>query len=300
MHAAIDLYIRYGITCIDRKNVQIPFNILFYYYALYKKLKNFPNHSSILDIGSGVGCLPFFIKSDPSFKTYNQIEVTQSLYVTQTTVNSFVFQDDQREMSALDIDMPDAMTPGDITKGWTYECNLNVTIEKDFRCTLFPWWQIPKAFSQKYDIIMCNENICELPESTFLFFAKKTSESLNPNGLLFVHGIGQTSGDRQKLINDRLTALSLVGYRAIVVETIFENNGSLSRPNLILAHSQHADYDKRPKDLFARSFDRSDPFVQGVYGLQEPDGSIRDLKGLHAALSQRLEATYGSAGRPKA
>ncbi|MEQ8866319.1 hypothetical protein [Thalassobaculum sp.] len=296
LYSAIDLYIKYYTTFIDPKNIQIPYNILIYYYSLYKKLKNFPNHATILDIGSGVGCLPFFIHSDNSFQTYNQIEVTQSLYITQSTVNSFVFQDNQCEMSAIEVDMPDAPSPSDVLKQWALDDNIRLQIKKNFRCTLFPWWQIQMAFVRKYDIIMCNENICEMPDDAFLFFMKKISESLNPNGLLFVHGIGQTSGDRQKLIDDRLTTLSLIGYRAIVAETSFENNGSLSRPNLILAHSQHTDYDKLPKNLFARCFDRNDPLVQGIYGLTEPDGSIQDLSSLRAMLCQQLDQTY----RPEA
>lgn len=286
---AVRRFVGFQVGILGHTQVVIPFTSFVYYYALFRKLKRLPGAASILDIGSGLGYLPFFIGDDPAIRAYDAIEVTQSLYVLQSAINSFVFGERQRDL-AVGRFHPGAAVSADLLPRTT---KINRVIELDFaapaRCTLFPWWRINEPFERKYDVVMCNENICEMDLSAFVFFAQKTLGCLTGNGLLFIHGIGKTVGDRHRLIDERLSILLRLGYRALAVETSFENKGRLSRPNLLMmapGHERYGEGQTRTEDF---GFDDEDPVLRSVYGLDEPAGEITDVEALKSELGRRLE-----------
>jgi hypothetical protein len=285
---AISKFVKFHITTFGSMSVSIPFTSFLYYYSLYKKLMNFPNHKSILDIGPGLGYLSLFFSDDNSFQRYNQIEVTQSLYVLQSCLNSFVFQQDQQNLGVSFPDLANYALPLRLPDGRRADDTIDLALDQSFRCSLYPWWKLNDAFKQKYDIIMCNENMCEMDTVSFVFFAQKIRECLTPDGVFFVHGFGKTTGDKAKLIQHRLDVLASIGYRVIVSETSFENNGSLSRPNLILSHNNHQSYERHSDRFNVRNFDAADPMVRSIYGLNAPDGDIRDLESFRSAIVKSI------------
>ncbi len=287
---AIRRFLRFHVLFANRSVVQVPYTGFLYYYALMKKISRFPANRAVLDIGPGLGLMPFLFGNHFALETYNQVEVTQSLYVLQSAINSVVFADRYRDL-AMEWSGPDLLTATELP--WTSdvaEC-IEIALPDRVLCSSFPWWRTQEAFAQSYDIIMSNENICEMDPRAFAYFCDRARHALTPNGVLFIHGIGKTVGDRPRVIRDRLDILADRGFRPILTETSFENGGPLARPNLILVGQRHERYADAGQDMEVRLFDTADPQVRAIYGLDEPDGEVATLKRLRAELTRRLAGT---------
>lgn len=285
---SIRRFVRFHALFANRSPVQVPYTGFLYYYALMKKLAGFPGGRVILDIGPGLGFLPFFFGDDFAVDTYNQIEVTQSLYILQSAINSVVFLDRFRDLAMAEGDAGRFLTASDLPRTTTATETIDIEPGDRVQCSSFPWWRMPEAFSQRYDIIMSNENICEMEPRSLAYFCDRARSALKPDGILYIHGIGKTVGDRARVLRGRLDVIAAYGFRSILSEASFENGGRLARPNLMFVGPQHARYADAGQQFDVRRFDSGDPTVRTIYGLDEPDGEIDSLKSLQAELARQL------------
>lgn len=285
---AIRRFIRFHTVHANRSTIQIPFTGFLYYYALLKKLLGFPEHAAVLDVGPGLGYLPFLLDDRAGFATYNQIEVTQSLYVLQSAINSFVFMEGFRDLAMEEAGSGPCLPAGGLPRSTRAANTIDIAFDTPAACTLFPWWRLHEAFERQYDVILCSENVCEMGETAFAYFCRKALGSLRPNGVLFFHGLGKTIGNRLELIRERLDMAAACGFRSLLSADSFGNNGRLARPNFVLVGPQHERYGDAVERINLLHFDTDQPMIRAVYGLDEPDGEITDVAALGAALSAAL------------
>lgn len=285
---AIRRFVRFHTVHANRSTIQIPFTGFLYYYALLKKLRGFPEHATVLDVGPGLGYLPFLFDDRARFATYDQIEVTQSLYVLQSAINSFVFMEGFRDLAMDEAGAGPCLPAAELPRPTRAVNTIDIAFDMPPACSLFPWWRLNEAFGHQYDVILCSENVCEMDEAAFGYLCRKALGSLRPNGVLFIHGLGKTIGRRHELIRERLDMAGGHGFRSLLSETSFENGGRLARPNFVLVGPRHERYGDAVEQIHLLHFDTDQPMVRAVYGLDEPDGEITDVAALSAALTRYL------------
>lgn len=281
---------------IGGDRVRVPFTSLLYYYSLFRKLRNFPRRQAVLDIGAGLGYLPFFLDADCGIETYNQVEVTQSLYLLQSSINACVFGERQRNLATGDSLLPAPLSPETVPRATRVTGSIEIDFPITPACTLFPWWRFDDAFRRTYDVIMSNENICEMDVEALAYIADRAVRSLNPEGFFFIHGIGKTTGARADLIRERMDVLSAAGFRAVLFEPTFGENGKLARPNFILVAPGHPLHANAKRTLRAAEFDLDDPVFGAIYGAGDPDGDITDVATLKAEVTRYLERSLRGNG----
>ncbi|MDF1794601.1 MAG: hypothetical protein P1U88_22010 [Thalassobaculaceae bacterium] len=284
--AATQRYLRFHRILFGARPAIVPVSRLLYTYLIFRKIKALSDPGAILEIGAADGYLPLFIATDDSFKTYDQMEVTQSYYVFQSLIGSHVWG-----TAHLDLAKDDARYAGPIVRGWDNPrskkgARLALEIHSDVRSTLFPWWRFNEAFDRRYNLIMSNENICEISLEAFIYYAEQIACSLTPNGMFFVHGIGRT---REKSdLDKRLVILRDVGLRPTLLETTQANGGPLHTPNLMFIGPRHPDHGTWSGNFTGRRFNTDDPAIRRAYGLDEPAGHITGHDQFVAALREYL------------
>lgn len=287
MVRACSRFVDFQTAMFGHQAVKIPVAELLNSYVLYRKISRMSVGSRILDIGPGASLLPLFLADDDSVQTYSQIEVTQSLFLFQAALNSFLFREAHR---SLVMPAPHYKRPSLSSK----IINMNalspsVVARPHFkqRTTLYPWWRTADAYAQSYDLIMSNENICEMDEAALLHHGEMALDALSDDGLFLIHGVGATKGDKQ-LLDDRMELLAALKFRSVLFETSSDHDGHLARPNRILIGPRHPGYEKAAPIKSVRQFDPEHPFVKSIYSFDQPEGDIKDTNGLVLALSDAL------------
>ncbi|MEQ9334307.1 class I SAM-dependent methyltransferase [Thalassobaculum sp.] len=242
----------------------IPLGGLLGAYLICRKIVGMPRHARILDIGPGCGILSLFLAEREDIERYAQIEVTQSLYIAQAQVNRIAFGD-------LAVDL--------VSDGG---------VGADSRCVHYPWWEIDRAFEDTYDVIMMNENMCEMPGTAFRRYLAGTRRTLAKDGLLLISGVGRTLSP--DVLADRLAALREFEFRPVVANQAYYHGGPLSAPNLLLVAEGHPRYATAGNQYDQLAFDESDPLVRSIYGLDRPDLPLLPRNALIGEIAGRLRS----------
>ncbi|MEQ8587382.1 MAG: hypothetical protein RLO01_18505 [Thalassobaculaceae bacterium] len=285
--AAVRSFVDLHRAVLDREPARIPLGTLTYQYLVARKVAAFPRHASVLDIGPGEGYQSFYLSRDASVETYSAVEVTQSLYMLQTLVGDRAFGGKFRNHAVDPQPYPALHFPALRADGAAPLSALTVEPQATARSHLFPWWKAHLAFETRYDVVMSNENICEMSTEAFAFYVGEIARRLSPDGVFLVHGIGKTL--EPKTLNERFQILSAVGFRGFIQETTFKNGGRLHTPNLVLVPPGNTRHGEATETFTERRFDESDPVVRAVYGLDRPAGEITT----HAALVDAVRESLG-------
>lgn len=242
----------------------IPLGGLLGGYLIFRKIVGMPRHARILDIGPGCGILSLFLAERDDVERYAQIEVTQSLYIAQAQINRIAFGD-----LAVDLATGGGIGP-------------------DSRCVHYPWWEIDRAFEDSYDVVMMNENMCEMPGTAFRRYLAGTRRTLAKDGLLLINGVGRTLSP--EVLADRLAALREFDFKPLVANHAFYHGGPLSAPNLLLVTEGHPRYATAGDQYDELAFDESDPLVRSIYGLDRPELPLLPRAALIGELAGRLRS----------
>lgn len=273
-------------TLVDREPVRVPLGTLAYKYLTARKIRGFETHGSVLDIGPGEGYLSFYLADDPSIETYAGIEVTQSFYMLQTLIGHQAFGKafrnhavDPAPYPPMHVDRPET------DAGETLE-DLMVAPPSGARGHLYPWWRAPAAFERTYDVIMSNENVCEMSSTAFAYYADRIAQCLSPEGVFLIQGIGKTVDP--KIMVGRLEQLAARGFRSYILGTTAMPDHPLHTPNFVLVPPGNRHHDAAPAQIMTLRFDAGDPVVRSVYGLDHPPGDITTHADLAGAVGEIL------------
>lgn len=272
---------------LDREPARVPLGTLAYQYLVTRKVAAFPHHASVLDIGPGEGYQSFYLSEDSSIESYAGIEVTQSLYMLQTLIGHRAFRGTFRN-HAVDLPpYPALHFPTVQADGSEVLQTLTVAPPASIRSHLFPWWKAHLAFETRYDVVMSNENICEMSGEAFAYYAAEIARCLTQEGVFLIHGIGKTL--KPEVLNERFQILSVLGFRGYIQETTFKNDGRLHTPNLVLVPPGNSRHETASTTYTVRRFEEDDPVVRAVYSLDRPAGEITT----HAELVNAVRESLG-------
>lgn len=284
---AVRLFLKVHNLVAGPRRARIPVGQLLYAYLVYRKLKAFPRHSTILEIGPGEGYVSFFLCQDTEFTHYASVEVTQSLYALQTAVNAISFGDTVRNAAYQAADYePLKLKPSDSTRDVE---QLMINPPATYRAVQYPWWKADQALDRTYDVIMSNENMCEMPSEAFDYYVARATGALSENGVFMIHGIGKTLGP--EVLDDRLSILKRHGFRAYIQEGHFLAGGLAHTPNLVLVREGNPLARNSSEINTKRAYQQNDPVLRAYYGLNRPDGRIKTHSEFVAAVRDRISRT---------
>lgn len=284
--AAMAVLVDMQLSLFPDDGVVLPVEALLSEYLIARKLKALPRHARILDIGPGCGLLPLFLSGLPAVRCYNQIEVTQSLYILQSQVNRACYGPAAVDLAAAATAAPDVFRRLD--GRWAERALPEVPMRGAVRCTHFPWWRIDSAFDVGYDVVMMNENLCEMPKAAAAYYAQNARRALAADGFLLIAGIGATAAP--SILQERLQILGSLGFRVLVANQSQRHGGPLAAPNLLLVGQGHPRFAEASEDFFALAFDEADPVVRAMYGLDRPAGSALEHADLVEEIRRRVVA----------
>lgn len=261
---AADAVVAMQRTWFPGERALVPAGALLYEHLLARKVFGLPDHARVLDIGPGCGFLSLYFSAHAGIERHAQIEVTQSLYLLQAMVNRFAYGD-----AAVDLALaPDAEAP------------------VAARSVHYPWWRIDAAFADSYDLIMMNENMCEMPGVAFERYLAGARRSLRREGYLLIQGIGYALAPQ--ILDERLDSLRKFGFRAVVANQAQKHGGPLAVANLLLVTEGHPRHATANQDYFQLAFDERDPLVRSMFGLDRPMVPLLDDDALKRAIAIRL------------
>lgn len=263
--AAVTRYLDWFQSQFGDDIVPLPMADILAGYLAYTKLTGIVC-GRVLEVGPGYGCLALFLCDDPTVRSYDMIEITQALYVIQSGLCSHtygkafrnhalapIFEGDQGRLAAW----PDGARPS------------FVRLKREFRCSLYPWWQTHLPMAQQYDVVMSNANLAEFSPEALQYYLRRWKDALSEAGYLIVQDIGSnlhTSVDRV------LKALDEHGYRALV-KCVGNTDGKyFFLWNLMLVTPAHPDYSTARSVLEPMVLVADNAAVRKVYGLDRPKG----------------------------
>ncbi len=266
---AVAVYIKWYRSNFPDVTVPIPFGDVMAYYLAYTKLHGIAGRSRVLEVGPGYGLMSMFVSGDPAIETYDTIEITQSLYVLQASIGRHCFDESFRS-AALPADDPAPVgrIEDDSTLAQPHHA-FSLKMGRQFRSTLYPWWQIDEPLGKRYDVIVSNSNLREMAPEARRYYLGNWRRALADDGYVLVQDLGhRVQGDDAEIMQE----LDARGYRALA--KYFGDHGSkhLHMWNLLLVTERHPDYAQaRPlSDSLVLVADNET--VRRVYGLDRPAG----------------------------
>lgn len=283
---AVRKYIVWHRTCFPDSDIPIPIADIVVHYLAYLKISGLTARGRVLEVGAGYGFMALFARRDPTIKQYNALEITQSLYIAQSSLYSFLYGTNFcNKILEINTHNPpensrDHMEMTGRTEGFS------IDTPRSFRCVLFPWWSVGEALRQTYDVIVSNANITEMSPGALTYYAGKWSRALSDSGCLVIQDLGH---DVRRAVDEVLGVLSKAGFRALV-RSLGDNDGKfLQHGNLLLVTDRHPEFELAKPLGKKRVFETNSATVRSVYGLDRPAGdnmSVREFVGL---LSRRLQ-----------
>ncbi|EDP62611.1 hypothetical protein BAL199_13748 [alpha proteobacterium BAL199] len=268
---AITRYVGWYRTLFPDTAVPIPIVDFLAQYVAYTKLRGLPNRANVLEFGSGLGLMVFFMSEDDAVKCFDLVEITQSLFVAQASICSYCYGDVFQNHALTSVQQPDNENIPMKQRG------VGIDIPREFRSSLFPWWQVNIALSGRYDGIVSNSNLAEMSASSLDYYLKNWNETLTNAGHILIQDLGSQLNHRHL---DVLDAVDKAGYRALarVVGTVGERRFMCE--NLLLVAESHPDFDVARSVIDGPFLLQDHETVRLVFGLDRPKGvmlSVHDM-----------------------
>lgn len=291
---ALVSFARLHVRVFQGDRVTLPLNTMMSSYLVARKLRALPRHGSMLEIGPGTGYLAFFTGAKHGFGARTQIEVTQSLYLMQSLVNDFLFEERALDLA---IEREESAAVGTLTDGMrirhgAYESIPTVTWRPEPAMTQVPWWRIDDALDGRttYDVIVANANLYEMTFGAFVYYFESFRRCLAPHGAVLMQDLGLRRGTEAL---NRMETLIALGYRPLVHVTAGKAGRGMATENLLLVTEGHPHWAETAADFKAEHFPADIPLVRAVYGLDRPEGVRITREDLAARVGTALGAVAG-------
>lgn len=171
---ALTDWARWFCQTFHAETCKLPFDTMLAHLVLYTKLRAWPESNGILEIGPGCGYLAFYLKQHKALLGYSQIEVCESFYLMQASVNAWCF-DHVQEMAAIG---------GPVARDYDATFYPAGPIARHY-----PWWELA-AVQESFDIITANACLNEMTPQAFAHYLQIIKETLRPNGAVMAQCIG--------------------------------------------------------------------------------------------------------------
>ncbi|MEQ8398039.1 hypothetical protein [Thalassobaculum sp.] len=281
----ITRYVGWYRTLFPDATVPIPIVDFIAQYAVYTKLRGLPSRSRVLEFGSGLGLIAFFMSVDDAVSCFDLVEITQSLFVMQASICSHCYGEAFQNHALIST----GQTDGDVSQ--TAQRGLGVDIPRKFRSKLFPWWRANIALAGRYDGIISNSNLAEMSDSALGYYLENWNATLTDAGHILVQDLGSQRSYRHL---DVLAAIDKAGYRALARVVGIIGDRRFTCENLLLVAEGHPDFDVARPVADGPFLLQDHETVRLVFGLDRPKGamlSIRDiLRRVVAGLTRKAPA----------
>lgn len=169
---------------------KLPLDTLLSHFSIAKKLASVaPNYRSVLEIGSGCGYVPYFLRHHTPLLEYSQLEACEAFYVLQSLVNSQIFgpQFDERALP-----QGQAEAGNFFTTERAYNNPIYLEVKPTPRCIHYPWWRLGELAQRKdaFDLVTTNANLCEIHDMAFRDYLALIKQVLKPDGYVIAQCIG--------------------------------------------------------------------------------------------------------------
>lgn len=234
----------------------LPLATMLAHYALATKIKGWPTHRDVLEIGPGCGYLSFFLDG---IDRYDQVESCESFYLLQYLVNDHCLAGDQVEHAALDPFVTRASLCAEPAG-----TELTIPVNRPApRCHHWPWWKLGEVSTQRYDIVTANACLNEFSEAALMQYADLVDKVLRDDGALIVQCFGGGATPTKTIIETFLK-------RGLVPLLLAEAGHPSKRwavPNALWVRSRHPTAVGRK--IFSSAIGTlADPLAAGVYAVK--------------------------------
>lgn len=266
---AVAIYMKWYRSVFSDETVPIPLGDLMAYYLAYTKLRGIAGRSRVLEVGPGYGLMSLFVSSDPAIETYDMIEITQSLYVIQSSIGRHCF-DESFRAAALPADNPAQVGRlGGARSSVHSHLPFSLKMGRKFRSTLYPWWGLDESLQKQYDVIMSHSNLVEMSPGARRYYFENWKRMLSDNGYVFVQDFGHTVHSKNIEV---LQGLEDNGFRALVKFSGAHRGKRFCMVNLLLVTERHPAYGQAKSLLEQWVFQTENEAVRQIYGLDRPAG----------------------------
>lgn len=279
-------FLRFYRSLFYDDKVPVPDALLLHVFSTYCRLEGLPFRARILEIGPGIGALPLFFDDDFGVETYDQLEVTQSMYISQSLIGRFRFG---HRFSELALDMPTKVRVGELglasVPSSKHRPAKKVIIDVKSAATHFPWWRTDDAFGQRYNVVVSNHCLAELKPPILQYYATAMAQCLDDDGVLLIQGLGAQRG--QLSAEHVLMILSGAGFRPLVYAPARKTNLSQFADNILAVKVTHSLADQAAPDFSKPFLAGNVPMVRAVYRLDRPVFPAVDRAAFLSALVER-------------
>ncbi len=193
-------FVQFQKTFFPQDKVYLPIEQFYKSLMLYKIANFLGIKGDVFEIGPGVGTNALIFGKN--MKSYAATEVTESFYVFQSMLYSFVFKNR----------FDDAIWHGvkDYNNCYnTYEQARDIfpdTLDEnvDKKVYQYPYWKLGELYNKKdsFELVMSNANLLEMTTEALDTYMDFISKKLNKNGFFMYFGSGASHfGDEMYLIN---------------------------------------------------------------------------------------------------
>ncbi|HUA54452.1 MAG TPA: hypothetical protein VMB81_19905 [Candidatus Sulfotelmatobacter sp.] len=181
-------YCRFFARHFHANRCVLPLATMLAHYVLYTKLRRWPRHADILEIGPGCGYLTFFLRRHPGLASYAQTENTESFYMLQNLVADHCFGAAFVEHAAID---PTAMRSLAMPALFVLaDTSTEVVMPSQARCHHWPWWRIGELAALRFDLVTSNANLNEMSHRAVRHYTQIIGTALRPDGAVVVQDPG--------------------------------------------------------------------------------------------------------------
>ena len=285
-------YIDFHRSCFQQERVVVPLSALIADYLIYRKLLAYePAFKRLLEIGPGCGYLSFFLRHHGSLVDYSQIESTESFYLLQSHIDSYVFGSRFAEHALPKQALEDQcvyVPKVNWHNSFHYEEQKAVHLEAQPICNHFPWWRIGEVASRQYDIITSNANLNEFERTALFQYLSLINDVLADDGAIIAQCLGGLSGNYESLFADMKSA----GF--VPVAFIPEGGGLAGRTfhvaNAVFVGKRHPLYTQYAGPVLQSSMmDRGVSFINRMYFLNEERAEHRLIRAIPDILNRILD-----------
>ncbi|MDR3516850.1 MAG: hypothetical protein P4M00_13625 [Azospirillaceae bacterium] len=243
--SSLSSFVKWFTMTFGGGQIPIPLSTMIAHFALFRKLMAYTPNARILEIGPGCGYLSFFLENRDKVTQYCQIEVTQSFYLLQHLINSFLYSENfvDRIVSRPTAPTAELLNQHNISH---YESEMTPTLHYSpgIRCEHFPWWEMGELADRRFDIITSNANFTEMTEAAFRSYVTLIARCLEPDGIVFA----QCPGGGTLPITTVVRTFEALNFGVLLFASQV-NNQPLVVPNIILVREGHPSFSRAPRQL---------------------------------------------------
>ena len=225
-------------STFQESRVPLPDALMMHGCSTYLRLKGIPNRAKVLEIGPGMGSLPLFYCDQFGIECYDQLEVTQSMYIAQSLIGRYRFG---HRFAQLAMELPNITRVGShglaTVSASKHRPAPWIEIPTEVRSRHYPWWRVDDAFENRYDVIIANHCLAEMKASVMMYYAKAMARCLSDDGVLLIQGLGSQRGEISKV--QVVKMLSSVGFRPLIFAPATKTQLSQFSDNILAVKGTH-------------------------------------------------------------